>query len=87
MQFYEKKLKTRYKYYCEDIFGKMEITSKKRLVEEKDGGFDTGFLDDVFYAIWDAHRKDGNKKIKSKVKGYDISYTLEKLSPWESANK
>lgn len=84
MQFKEKKLKTRYKYFVEDSFGKMEISSKKRLVEEDDkGNIDYSLLDDVFMAIYNTHIKEPKKIINSKVAGHDIKYKWEKVDMWE----
>jgi len=74
MRFYEKKLKTRYKYFAEDVFGKLEITSKEKLNGKS--------LDDVLSAILKVS-SGGGKIIKGDIKDTEITYKLTKINQWE----
>lgn len=82
MTFAEKPTEHGYTYEVTEggVFESLEIHSPHRLVSE-DG--DTGYLDDVYYAIEDTARKNNSMQVEGDIKGTEITYKLVKINPWE----
>lgn len=83
MQFTENNNEKGYTYKVEDAFGTITISSPERLVKNEGGKVDAGFLDDVFMAIYNAHKDEPAQIITQTVKDTDINYTFEKRPLWE----
>lgn len=82
MKFQETKLKKGYRYNCTDFFGEIEITSPKfRLVYKNGDTWKADLLDEIFCAIYKAHKEDGLEEIKNTVKDTEIEYIYRKKKP------
>lgn len=84
MIFQEKKTESGYTYTVTDAFGTIDIYTPQKLVPE-DG--DTQYLDDVFMAIFERHKKDAAGTIEGTVKDTDISYKYKKQNSWQKIKK
>lgn len=80
---FTEKINNGYEYEVIESFGIITINSPERLVRVENNNFNAEYLDNVFMAIYNAHKDDPAMLIKQTVKDSNISYIFKKRVMWE----